>query len=465
MKKERIDRRSFLKRLGLGASAAGLSLAGCSSPGKKILEPNGIKRKDLGEMTYRTNHNSGDKVSLLGFGCMRWPMKEAKEGNSEEINQEEVNRLVDYAIEHGVNYFDTSPAYCRGLSELATGIALKRHPRDKYLIATKLSNFAPQTWTQEESMKIYHNSFDQLQVDHIDYLLLHGVGMGSDSMDEFNKRFVENGMLDYLIKERESGKIRNLGFSFHGDVKVFDYLMEIHPKIHWDFAQIQLNYADWQNATGWNVNAEYLYDELTKRNIPAVIMEPLLGGRLASLPDHLSAKLKEKKPEDSIASWSFRYAGSFPNVLTVLSGMRFMEHLEDNLVTYSPLESLTLEEKQLLENIGEELIKYPTVPCTACEYCMPCPYGINIPAIFTHYNKCVTEGKLPRHNKDENYAQARKAFLIGYDRSVPKLRQASHCIGCSQCEPHCPQSIKILERLHAIDHFIEQVKQNKEVLS
>ena len=459
MKKDNIDRRSFLKRFGLGVSAAGLSLSGCDTAGKKTASVGSTDIPSLGEMTYRVNPTTGDKVSLLGYGCMRWPWKEVKEGEKEEIDQEEVNRLVDYAIEHGVNYFDTSPAYCRGLSETATGIALSRHPRDKYFIATKLSNFAPQTWSRDESLKMYYNSFKNLQVDHIDYLLLHGVGMGSDGMEELRQRYIDNGVLDYLMKEREAGRIRNLGFSYHGDVKAYDYLLSLHDQVKWDFVQIQLNYVDYRHASGSNFNAEYLYDELAKRNIPAVIMEPLLGGRLASLTDHLNARLKERSPEESIASWAFRFSGTFPNVLTVLSGMTYKEHLEDNIRTYSPLCPLNEEELAMLEDTAQVLISYPSVPCNTCDYCMPCPYGINIPAIFSHYNKCINEGNVASSPQHPDYARARRAFLIGYDRSVPKLRQASHCIGCEQCKPHCPQTIDIPAQLHRIDRYVESLKQ------
>ncbi|MCH5232909.1 MAG: aldo/keto reductase [Muribaculaceae bacterium] len=466
MRKENIDRRSFLKRLGLGASAAGLTLAGCGSAGKKLVGKAGETGLTPGEMTYRINPTTGDKVSLLGYGCMRWPFKEAKEGEEEEIDQDEVNRLVDHAIANGVNYFDTSPAYCRGKSETATGIALSRHPRDKYFIATKLSNFSPQTWSREESLKMYNDSFKKLQVDYIDYLLLHGVGMGTDAMEEFRQRYIDNGVLDYLLEEREKGKIRNLGFSYHGDIKVFDYLLENQDKYKWDFVQIQHNYLDWKHAkeiNPRNTDSEYLYGELEKRNIPAVIMEPLLGGRLSNVPDHIVARLKEKEPERSVASWAFRYAGTFPGVLTVLSGMTYMEHLEDNLLSYCPLKPLDDDEIKYLYDTADLMVQYPTIACNDCKYCMPCPYGIDIPAILLHYNKCVNEGNIPQNAKDPGYAKARKAFLIGYDRSVPKLRQASHCIGCSQCEPHCPQNIKIPERLHAIDDFVEQVRQNREV--
>lgn len=198
---------------------------------------------------------------------------------------------------------------------------------------------------------------------------------------------------------------------------------------------------------------------LSIAEIGYVIMEPLLGGRLSKLNDHLVARLKQRRPENSVASWAFRFAGTYPNVLCVLSGMTYMEHLQDNLRTYSPLEPLNEEEKEFLEETAQLMLKFPTIPCNDCKYCMPCPYGLDIPAILVHYNKCVNEGNVPKSSQDENYRRARRAFLIGYDRSVPKLRQASHCTGCNQCNPHCPQSIDIPKELHRIDAYVEQLKQ------
>ena len=189
-------------------------------------------------------------------------------------------------------------------------------------------------------------------------------------------------------------------------------------------------------------------------------MEPLLGGRLSRLNDFLVGRFKSQRPTQSTASWAFRYVGSFPDVLTVLSGMTYMEHLQDNIRTYSPLEALAESDYELLEDTAQVMLKYPTVPCTECQYCMPCPYGLNIPAIFAHYNKCVNEGNVPKSRQDPNYREARRAFLVGYDRSVPRLRQASHCIGCNQCVEHCPQSIKIPQQLRRIDRFVEQLKQD-----
>ncbi len=448
-----IGRRDFLKIVGISTATTTAVLYGCKS-GDKSSGRNASSAVPVGEMTYRSFPGNEDRVSLLGYGCMRWPTIPSPDGRGDIVDQDAVNDLVDYAIAHGVNYFDTSPVYVQGWSEKATGIALSRYPRDSYYIATKLSNF--QNPTRENSMAMYRQSFGDLQTDYIDYYLLHSIGGGG--IEVFNQRYIDNGMLDFLISEREAGRIRRLGWSFHGSLDGFDEILAMHETVHWDFVQIQLNYVDWRHASGRNVNAEYLYAELEKRNIPAVIMEPLLGGRLSNVPDHIVTRLKQRRPQDSVASWAFRFAGSPELVLTVLSGMTYMEHLQDNIRTYSPLVPLNEEEKEYLEETAQLLIQYPTIPCNDCQYCMPCPYGIDIPAILIHYNKCVNEGNIPKSNMDDNYRQARRAFLVGYDRSVPKLRQANHCIGCNQCVDHCPQAIKIPDELHRIDRFVEELK-------
>ena len=466
----KINRRKFLKVFGTGAVATTAALTGCES-GKKttpaedapVIEP----PKD--KLTYRENPNTGDKVSILGFGMMRLPTLDgtaARESNA-PIDQETVNRLVDYALEHGVNYFDTSPAYCKGKSENSTGIALSRHPRNSYYIATKLSNFNPETWGRKESIEMFENSLKELQVDYVDYLLLHGIGMGEDGTEAFYGRYMDNGILDWLVEQKEKGRIRNLGFSYHGDIKVYDMLLKWHDegKYHWDFVQIELNYLDWSHAqeiNSRNTDASYLYEELEKRNIPTVIMEPLLGGRLSNVPHPIAVELKRRDPKHSVASWAFRYAGTPENVLTVLSGMTYMEHLKDNLVSYSPFEPLNEDEMQYLHgNIAQQIVGFETIPCNDCKYCMPCPYGVNIPAVFVHYNKCKNEGLIPMLSTDKNYKNYRRQFLVGYDRSVPRLRQASHCIGCGKCMSHCPQNIMIPMEMQKIDKFVEQLKQSE----
>ena len=467
-----MNRRDFIKHSIGAAVATSALLTACTkkrqSSSKHIRQDSASK----GEMTLRVNHNSGDKVSLLGFGMMRLPVMAggtARENPDAPIDQDAVNEMVDYALEHGVNYFDTSPVYCQGLSEQSTGIALARHPRSSYFIATKMSNFDTAAWPEEESKAMFERSLKYLQTDYIDYLLLHSVGgsaRGKNSLETFNGRYIDNGILDWLVEQKRIGRIRNLGFSYHGDVSIFDMLLRWHDegRYHWDFCQIELNYLDWNYAKDINprnTNASYLYAELHKRGIPAVIMEPLLGGRLANQPEHITRRFLERAPESSAAEWALRYAGTPEGVLTVLSGMTYMEHLEENVRTFSPLRPLTDEENRFMLSIAEEVFSLKAIPCTTCNYRMPCPYGLNIPMIFSHYNKCIAEGNMPSTLSDPDskaYQRQRRAFLVGYDRQVPKLRQADHCIGCHHCEPHCPQRINIPKEMKRIRQYVEQLK-------
>lgn len=463
-----MDRRQFLQTLGAtGAVVAGSSLL--NACGKKpSADPMAETRAE--DMTLRTNPNTGDRVSLLGYGMMRLPMSNEKEGI---IDQEEVNRLVDYALAHGVNYYDTSPVYCQGHSEEATGTALARHPRGSYYIATKMSNFSAGLWKREESQQLFERSLRYLQTDYIDYLLLHSIGgEGKDangrrlsSKETFEARFMDNGILDWLVEQKQEGRIRNLGFSYHGDIRIFDMLLRWHDegRYHWDFVQIELNYMDWLLANEINprnTDADYLYHELAKRGIPAVIMEPLLGGRLSKVPEHDVVKMKQMRPDKSVASWAFRFAGTPEHVLSVLSGMTYMEHLEDNLRTYSPLEPVTEKEHEFLMQVAQDIYNLKPIPCTACNYCMPCPYGIDIPALFHHYNTMVNEGNLPYNSQSPEYRRQRRAYLVGYDESVPRLRQADHCIGCGHCVTHCPQGIDIPREIRKLDRLVENLRRN-----
>ncbi len=467
-----MDRRQFIKHSAVAVAASSVLLTAC----KKATSGTNSRADDTqptnGTMTLRTNPNTGDRVSLLGFGMMRLPVMAggtARENPDSPIDQEAVNQMVDYAIAHGVNYFDTSPAYCQGESEKSTGIALARHPRQSYYVATKLSNFSPDTWSAAESKAMFERSLKYLQTDYVDYLLLHGVGMaGGDKngMDAFYGRYMDNGVLDWLVEQKQTGRIRNLGFSYHGDVAVFDMLLRWHDegKYHWDFVQIELNYLDWNYANEINprnTDAVYLYNELHRRGIPAVIMEPLLGGRLAKQPDAIVHQMHLRNNRLTPAAWAFRFAGSPEGVLSVLSGMTYLEHLKENVATYSPLEPLRTDEEDFLLSLARDIYELKAIPCTACNYCMPCPYGLNIPAIFAHYNKCISEGNLPTIGaRDNAYQRQRRAFLVGYDRSVPKLRQADHCIGCGHCLSHCPQRIDIPKEMKHIDRFVEALKQS-----
>ena len=446
-----MDRRDFIKISGAAALAAA-----CAPKASQ----KGSDTADLGpeQMVLRENPRNGDQVSLLGFGCMRWPMVKDSSGQ-DIIDQEAVNEMVDYALEHGINYFDTSPVYLQGQSEKAAGIALSRHPRESYYIATKLSNFGDQS--PEGSIRMYKESFKQLQTDYFDYYLLHSIGRGGK--EAFNQRYIENGLWDFLQGEKAAGRIRNLGFSFHGSQPEFDYFMEEYDagRLVWDFVQIQMNYVDWTHADGRrNVNAVYLYEQLDKRGIPIVIMEPLQGGTLANVPESIARQMKEREPQRSIASWAFRFCGTYPRVMCTLSGMTSMDPLVDNLKTFCHFQPLTDEELEFLETIATQMKEYPLINCTDCKYCMPCPWGIDIPGTFQHYNRAVTEGTYAQSREQKDYAKLKKAYLVSYDRAVATVRQADHCIACGECLSHCPQSIAIPGQLRRIARYIESLKQD-----
>lgn len=472
-KKAIFSRRSFLKGLGIStaAVAAPAAIVSCAKGDSQVSE----QEPPIGKMTYRICPTSGDKVSILGYGMMRLPTKNDHIGERQngegEIDQDMVNKQVDYALEHGLNLFDTSPVYSQGLSEKALGIALSRHDRKKYFISTKMSNYHESG--REQSIAMFEKSLADLQTSYIDYYLWHNIGGdraedGLDAMGLFEERFINNGIMDFLNQKKREGVIRNLGFSYHGDVAIFDHALRLHDegKVKFDFVLIELNYLDWKHAkevNDYNTNAEYLYGEIEKRGLMAFVMEPLLGGRLSNLPDKLVAQLKQRDPEHSVASWAFRYAATRKNVLCVLSGMTYMEHLRDNLCTYSPLKPLTEAEMRFLdEDISKQIVNYNTIPCNDCKYCMPCPYGIDIPGIFVHYNKCLAADAVVKSKADPRYEKARREFLVGYDRTVPKLRQADHCIGCGKCVSSCPQRIRIPDELHRISAYVEAIKQGKD---
>ena len=436
-----MSRREFLRRLGLGTGSAMALMA--MEPLNALARQN--KESIENRMTYRVQHGSGNQISLLGFGMMRLPN-----------DQDEVNSLVDYAIEHGVNYFDTAPMYMRGRSEVLTGNALARHPRDKFFIATKMSNQRDNLWDCDEAVTMYRQSFQRLRVDYIDYYLLHSIGGGG--VDTLRKRFLDNGLLDFLLKEREAGRIKHLGFSYHGDVSAFDWLLDHNDDYHFDFVQIQMNFLDWRhaslNTSGWrkDADAEYLYGKCEKLGIQCVVMEPLRGGAFGNMAQELTDQLKAMRPDDSTARWAFRWVGSHPNILTTLSGMNQMDHLVENIQTFSPLEVCTEAENQLLANIADQMMGFPTIPCTTCEYCMPCPYGVNIPGNFAYYNKAVNDHILPLPEPTAaDYAERQKQFIEGYRQALPDGDTwARACQDCEECLSKCPQQIRIPNQLSRI---------------
>ena len=438
-----MNRREFLRRLGVGMGSAAALMA--MEPLRVLAQDDKKTVSADNRMTYRVQHGSGEQISLLGFGMMRLPN-----------DQEEVNELVDYAIEHGVNYFDTAPMYMGGQSEVLTGNALSRHPREKYYIATKMSNQNRRLWDFDEAVKMYYQSFQRLKTDHIDYYLLHSIGGGG--VETLKDRFLNNGLLDFLMKEREAGRIRHLGFSYHGDVRAFDWLLDHNDDYHWDFVQIQMNFLDWRHASlntgGWkkDADAEYLYNKCEKLDIQCVVMEPLRGGAFGRMAQELIDQLKERRPDDSTARWAFRWVGSYPNILTTLSGMNRMDHLEENIKTFSPLEICTEAENALLADIADQMSGFPTIPCTTCSYCMPCPYVVDIPKNFAYYNEAVTDHILPLPAPSAaNYTEQQQQFIEGYRKALPDANTwARACQDCEECLSKCPQQIRIPNQMSRI---------------
>ena len=401
----------------------------------------------------------GKKVSLLGYGSMRLPTVDGGHANpwapnmsNAAIDQKRVNRQVKHMLELGINYFDTAPVYCRGEAERCLGDALAASgwKRSDYILASKLSNFQQSERTLEACRKIFEKSLRELRTDYIDNYCLHNIGIGG--YDNFLSRYVKSGAADWCAELRAQKRIRNLGFSFHGDPRAWDWCVERHDKYRWDFAIIQMNYVDWQHAKEIKsdcVNIKERYETLVRLKIPVVVMEPLLGGRLARYNWSLANELTPLDPEATLAKWALRFCGSFDNVMTVLSGMTFDEHIEENVATFSPLRTCTEKEFAALERAARAYVACDMIPCNSCNYCMPCPYGLDIPSILNFRNLYLVkdEGRTP------------KEILKAYAKMIPEdLRRAEHCTGCGRCNAHCPQQIDIPREIAAIDEVIDVLK-------
>ena len=446
-----------------GAGLAGAALCGLDGLGCTPKQSVTLAEPPKDKMTYRVHPLSKDKVSLLGFGCMRFPVRaDASSASGPEIDEAESLRFVDYAIEHGVNYFDTAWRYHGGQSEVVIGKALKRYPRESFYLADKMPGILKPTL--DEAKDIFKTQLERCQVEYFDYYLLHSIS----TLAAYKEVYEDNGVLDYILEEKAAGRIRNLGWSFHGTEEALEYILT-QDKTKWDFAMVQLNYHDLlheytqealarRNLDGQPAQARWLLEKLAPTGIPLVIMEPLLGGRLARLNRKAISILQQERPDASVASWAFRYAAQLPNVFTVLSGMTFFEHLQDNIRTYAPFEPLSGTESAALQKAVDIFVTQENIPCTACGYCMPCAYGIDIPSIFTHYNNCVDDQLVPKVGGGSEERKKLRAFLSTHDRAIPDTRQAIRCTFCGQCKPHCPQRIDIPDKLAELGRMTEQFR-------
>ena len=356
-------------------------------------------------MQYKPFKN--DSLSCLGMGNMRLPTQ--GEGRNAPIDYEKSQEILDYAMAHGINYYDTAHVYNNGQSEATLGKALKRYPRQSFRLATKYNAMAGPDFAG-----IFEQQLERLQTDYVDFYLMHAV-MNQESIHNY----LESGAVEYFLEQKEKGRIRNLGFSSHAPVEVLDKFASHHQ---WDFAQIQLNYLDWtlQDAKGQ-------YECLTSKGIPVVVMEPVRGGRLASLSPAADAMLKAAHPDWSIAAWAFRWLMRLDNVQVILSGMSNMEQIIDNVNTFDNYAPLSDEDAKLLMTACDLFRGEITVPCTACHYCTDdCPMEIDIPAVMSAYN-----------------AYKLNPGPMGLRRVMEMETGPKDCIGCGACARHCPQGIQI----------------------
>lgn len=461
-KENGLSRRGFLGMTSLAAAAA---LTGCGIGDNADKPTRVIKpiRSTKGNMSYRINEKTGHNISVLSYGTGFLPTIRGTAFTPDNMDQEAVDKLLDYALDHGVNYFNTAPTYSGGLSESVVGNSLSRHPRESFYLATKISNFAPEQHSLKAGIEMFHNSLKALKTTYIDNILLHDIGYGG--LETFKKRFINNGMLDYLREQREKGTLFNIGLSFSGDIKALEYALEMQDKgeIDWDFAQMTLNYVDWyhpSNPRDKGTDAQYVYRMIRKRKLPIVAVNPLKGGLLGNVPRPIMREMIERRPDDSVSSWAMRFVGELEGVVSIVTGMSYAEHLKDHIFTCSPMEPLTMDEHAFVKRTADIVAEHPLIPCIGCDLCLPCPADVDIPRLFEHCNKCLHEDNVSDTRKDPKYDRNRKIFLRGLDGTVPRLSQADHCTECGECIPKCPQRIDIPERLICIADYVEKLRRN-----
>lgn len=357
----------------------------------------------------------GLKLSSLGFGTMRLPVID---GDNAKINQEALNEIFDYAIENGVNYFDTAWGYHSGMSEIAVGNALKRHKRDKFYLASKFPGY--DVSNMGKTPEIFARQLEKCQVDYFDFYLVHNVC-------EANIEYYldpQYKTVEYLLSEKEKGRIKHLGFSTHASFDNFKRFLDAYGE-HMEFCQIQLNYLDYEFQ-----DAKAKIEYLRELNIPVFVMEPVRGGRLANLNEVELNALKKIRSDESAAAMAFRFIQSLPEAIVTLSGMSNFEQVKENIETYKEAKPFNTDEMEKILALGKKMTE--CVPCTSCRYCTEyCPQGLDIPKLISLYNEQVFSGG---------------GFIVSMNLgSLPEDKRPSACVGCGACQAVCPQNIKIPE--------------------
>jgi len=367
----------------------------------------------------------GKSIPKLGFGLMRLPMK------GEEIDLEQSREMIDRFMKAGFTYFDTAYPYINGKSEIvAKDLIVSRYPRESFQLATKLPVWLVKK--NEDCAKLFETQLERTGAGYFDFYLLHS--LNRENAEQMEKL----GAWEFGVQMKEKGLIKHFGFSFHDKAEHLDWILSRHPET--EFVQLQINYFDWDSD---EIQSRECYEVAKKYNVPVIIMEPVKGGSLAVLRPEIKQLFTQARPEMSVASWAVRFAASLDGVITVLSGMSTIEQVEDNISYMKEFEPLSDEEKKIVAQVVEEIKKIPTIPCTACKYCVDdCPQKINIPDIFRSYNEYKMYDNLEA-SKDR------------YGWATRDRGKASECIACASCEGHCPQHIGIIESLREIAAVFE----------
>lgn len=358
----------------------------------------------------------GVAPSMLGFGCMRFPLD--KDGNIDEV---ESQKMIDKAISEGVTYIDTAFPYHGGDSEPFVGRALKKYPRDSYFLATKLPIW--QINSKEEAREVFNDQLKRLDVDYVDFYLLHALD------EEKWEKIIKFDIISLCEELREEGKLKYIGFSFHDEYPVFEKIINYYP---WDFCQLQINYMDMDIQQGMKG-----YELAEKLGIPVIVMEPIKGGSLATLPDDVASLFKAYDNQATLSSWALRYTGTLPNVKVVLSGMSTYDQLLDNLDTFNDFKELNVQELEIVQKVSDTLKARTKNGCTNCGYCMPCPFGIDIPTNFKYWNNC--------------FVYADEELFKGKYNNIKDEAKADKCTECGACERMCPQQLEIIKDLKQVN--------------
>ncbi|MCQ2789686.1 MAG: aldo/keto reductase [bacterium] len=408
-----MKRREFIVNSAL--LLAGSTMLGGCGENPLIVEPNEIVKKKYKNMA----------IPLLGFGCMRLPLKD------KQIDVAEVERMVDYAIKHGANYFDTAYMYMDGKSENVIGKILKQYKRSDIIIADK----SPIVFmnSKDDVKRIFEQQLkEKVDTDYFDFYMVHNIN--SNTYDNYKNFEVYKQLLDF----KRQGLIKNLGFSYHGDIKMLNDVVKEHK---WDFCQLQMNYFDWESG----VNSKEQYEIATGAKLPIIVMEPLRGGNLCSLPTKAVTELKAKMPNETQASYALKWIAGKSGILTVLSGMSNLQQMKENIATFENFKPLTKDEEALSERIVSIIRQESEIACTSCRYCLElCPNGIAIPKIFSLYNQ---------------YKRDKKPWLLStYYNNIPENARADKCTQCGLCKTNCPQNLDIPTLLKKIDKEVKSIK-------